>query len=141
MHLRAAIIALPLWLLLACKPQNTHVVGPFYLSYFETRDEMALFRCPGGPDNGCAIDGLQDATVYAAGGDNKHVVVARHPRTNGSTKQDISEFFYFVRIKNEQHGWGSNPERIVGPLTEKQFDIAKRELGLPNFSIVFDDLK
>jgi len=137
----AAAISLPLLLLTACEPQNTHVVGPFYLSYFETRDEMAVFRCPEGPDHGCAIDGLPDATVYAAGGDRKYVVVARHPRTNGSIKRNVSEVFYFARIRDERSGWGNNPEHIVGPLTEKQFDSAKRELGLPSFSIVFDDLK
>jgi len=141
MRLSAAIIALTLLFLTACEPQNTHVVGPFYLSYFETRDQMALFRCPGEPDQGCAIDGLPNATVYAAGGDNNYVVVARHPHANESTKRDVSEFFYFARIREERRGWGSSPEHIVGPLTEKQFDVAKRELSLPNFSIVFDDLK
>jgi hypothetical protein len=135
------VISLPLLLLTACEPEPIQVAGPFYLTYFETRDEMALFRCPDGPEHGCAIDGLPDATIYAAGGNRSYVVVVRHPRVNGVIERNVSEFFYFARIANERRGWGNSPEHIVGPLTENQFREAKQKLGLPDFSIFFDDLK
>jgi len=137
------LLGIAIWTAFLITDARTHVSGPFYLMYFETRDQMALFRCPDGPDRGCAIDGLPDATVYAAGADERYIVVARHPHVEAdhSFDQSVSEYFYFARINNERRGWGNNPEQIIGPLNDNQFRTAKRKLRLPDFSIVLDDLK
>ena len=136
---RLAIGLLPL-LLAACGDDVTPVDGPFYLTYLETRDQMALYRCPKGPNDGCAIDGLPDATVFAAGADKMYIVVARHPRVGGATNRQVTEYFYFARIPQEREGWGFNPEKIVGPLTQVQFDADKSRLHLPEFSVHLRDL-
>jgi hypothetical protein len=127
-------------MLAACEPASIPVAGPFYLTYFENPREMALFRCPG-PGSGCAIDGLPGPTVYAAGADQKYIVVASHPFSNGQIKRSIVQYFYFARIKTERQGWGNDPEHIIGPLSEQQFNAARKKYGLPDFSIVLDDLK
>ena len=115
-----------------------HVAGPFYLTYFETEDQMSLFRCPTGPRGvGCAIDGLPDATVFAAGADTRYVVVARHPLGN----RNVTEYFYFARTDRESRGWGNGPEKIIGPISADAFDAAQAKLRLPPLSIVMDDLK
>jgi hypothetical protein len=58
--------------------------------------------------------------VLAAGADSHFVTVHS---TRG--------YYYFARVPQERAGWGSNPERIIGPLTEAEFALAKREHGLP----------
>jgi hypothetical protein len=120
--LRLPILAL-LLAATACD-RKVEVDHPFYLWSIESPDETALFRCPRGPDEGCAIDGLPGPRVFAAGADPKHVVVAS---TQG--------YFYFARVSNETGGWGANPEKIVGPLTEEEFESAKAKLGLPDFTV------
>jgi hypothetical protein len=102
---------------------------------------MALFRCPNGPDDGCAGDGLPDATVFAAGSDEKYVVLVRHPYKDGDFDRKRSEYFYFARVKAEFGGWGNNPEKIIGPLDQDEFFKAKRQHNLPDFSIRLSDLE
>src|SRR6185437_14795757 len=135
------IVVLSAFVLSACEPEAIHVAGPFYLTYFETRDQMSLFRCPDGPSGGCAIDGLPDETVFAAGGNTRFVVIARHPRKSIHTDRGRVEYFYFLRIKNERKGWGEKPEKIVGPLSQAQFEAAKMRYDLPDFSIRIKDLE
>jgi hypothetical protein len=43
----------------------------------------------------------------------------------------VLNYFYFARVPEETYGWGANPEKIVGPLTAAQFDVAEKSLGLP----------
>jgi hypothetical protein len=138
---RAALLTL--LLLMGCDSDATHVAGPFYLMWVDISEETALYRCPDGPDRGigCAIDGLPGSTVFAAGADRRYVVVARHPRDNNATNKDITQYFYFARIPEESKGWGNNPEKIIGPLTQRQFDAHRISLHLPDLSIVLDDLK
>ncbi|HEX4301837.1 MAG TPA: hypothetical protein VHZ78_03535 [Rhizomicrobium sp.] len=136
-----ALIGLEFFIISAvyAEPEYVHVAGPFYLTYFETRDQMSLFRCPTGAPGGvgCAIDGLPDATVFAAGADARYVVVARHPHDN----RTVTEYFYFARVDRESQGWGNGPEKIIGPISEDEFGAAQAKLGLPPLSIVMDDLK
>ena len=117
------LIAMLLLPAAACD-RKVEVDHPFYLWSIESSEETALFRCPQGPDEGCAIDGLPGPRVFAAGADKKHVVVAS---TQG--------YFYFARVPNETGGWGANPEKIIGPLTEEEFASAKQQLALPDFTV------
>jgi hypothetical protein len=119
-----------------------HIAGPFYLTTAEMREDTALFRCL--ENGGCARDTLPDVTAYAAGGDDRYVVLVGHPREGTEIEPQIdwsaSAYFYFHRLPTETRGWGPNPEQIKGPLTKAEFERAKAELGLPPFSVVLDDL-
>lgn len=97
--MRAVAIFLFALLLSGCGRTTTHVAGPFYLTYFENPHEMLLFRCPNGPDEGCAGESFPDATFFAAGASEKYIVLARHPYNdqNRSLDRDRTEYFYFAR--------------------------------------------
>ena len=129
------LLAVSMAIFSACSPQALEVSRPFYLTYIENSDDSALFRCPKGPGNGCAIDGLPGPYVFAAGADSHFVVVARYPKVDGAIDRTRTEYFYFARIPEETSGWGRNPERIIGPLTASDFNRAKAENGLPEFSV------
>ncbi len=137
---RGWMIAALLPLLAGCDQDKIQVAGPFYLTYFETYDQMALFRCPG-PNTGCAGEGLPGSTVFAAGADKKYIVAARHPWSDHNIDRSVTQYYYFARIRLESGGWGDNPEKIVGPLDKQEFDAATASLHLPPLSIVLDDLK
>jgi hypothetical protein len=141
--MRAAAIFLFALLLSGCGRTTTHVAGLFYLTYFENPDEMLLFRCPNGPDEGCAGESFPDATVFAAGASEKYIVLARHPYNDKdrSLDRDRTEYFYFARVKEEFRGWGDNPEKVIGPLNGVEFLGAKSRYHLPNFSIHLSDLE
>lgn len=116
----------------ACGRRAVEVDHPFYLMFIEDPREVALFRCPNGPDSGagCAMDGLPGPRVTAAGANARFVVVARQPGAGGPTL-----YYYFARVPEETRGWGNNPERIVGPLDEDEFEAAKARLRLPEFTV------
>ena len=116
----------------ACGQRAVEVDHPFYLMFIEDPREVALFRCPGQPGVGCAIDGLPGPYVEAAGANERFVVVAQRPSEGegGPTR-----YFYFARIPEETQGWGNNPERVVGPLNQEEFEATKVRLGLPEFTV------
>src|SRR5687767_7927091 len=103
----AILIAL---LCAGCQPRFVEVDHPFYLGYFDDPGEIWLFRCPSGVNGGCAVDGLLGPGVVAAGADSRFVVV-----------QSSVGYYYFERIPRETGGWGHNPERIRGPLSEADY--------------------
>ena len=111
--------------------REVEVDHPFYLMFIEDPDEVALFRCPNGPGNGCAIDGLPGPYVTAAGANDRFVVVAQQPSPGGGP----TRYYYFARVAEETRGWGNNPERIVGPLDARAFAAVKARLGLPELSV------
>lgn len=102
-----------------CERSPLKVAGPFYLDTMPASSEVALYRCPNGPDQGCAVDGLP-MQVIAAGGNKDFIVV-----------YGAKGYYYFHRIGNETSGWGNKPEKIVGPISETEFDAARRRLNLP----------
>jgi hypothetical protein len=123
----AATIILGAALLGACSRAPAHVVGPFYLDTLPDTSDVYLFRCPDGPGNGCAVDGLPGPGIVRAGGNSKYVVATQADRSDPRALH----YFYFARVPQETRGWGHNPEKIVGPLTKPEFDLARQSLGLP----------
>lgn len=105
---------------------------PFYLMYIKDPREVALFRCPNEPGIGCAIDGLPGPRVVAAGANRQFVVVAQKP---DSDEGGPTSYYYFARVPEERGGWGNNPERIVGPLNERDFTATKVKLRLPDLTV------
>ena len=120
-------IPLVVALLAGCSRAPVHVGGPFYLDTLPDSSDVYLVRCPSGPKAGCAVDGLPGPRVVRAGANAQYVVVAEAANPG----HDPSRYFYFARVPEETRGWGSNPERIVGPLTKAQFNYAQRNLSLP----------
>jgi hypothetical protein len=123
MKLRAPLILLAL-AAGGCKQRFVEVDHPFYLGHREDPEKVALFRCPDGPDSGCAADGLPGPVVISAGADSRFVVVRAR-----------RGYYYFARVPQETYGWGNNPERIVGPLNSTEFARAKKQLRLPDPAI------
>ena len=107
-----------------CEPSPQKVAGPFYLDTTPDSREVALYRCPNGPDQGCAIDDLPVLNVIAAGGDKDFIAI-----------HSTSGFYYFRRVDSERSGWGIKPEIVVGPMSESEFNVASRKLNLPALSI------
>lgn len=116
-------------LVAGCGRQPVEVDHPFYLSFLEDPREVALFRCPTRPEDGCAIDGLPGPRIVAAGADKRFIVVAQEP-----TSGEEARYYYFARVPEETHGWGNNPEKIIGPLTADQYSRAKLALSLPELT-------
>ena len=110
-----------------CSRAPVHVIGPFYLQKFVETDDIYLFRCPDGPQEGCAVDGLPGPRIVGAGGNDRYVVVAQADPSNA----DVVRYFYFARVPQETRGWASNPEKIIGPLTALEFDNARKAMNLP----------
>jgi hypothetical protein len=125
-----ALLAIPViaCTAVACDRRSREVSHPFYVQELSDSTEQALYRCPDGPDGGCAIDGLPGPNVVAAGADDTHVVVAQ--QSNGRVV-----YFYFARVPEEAGAYGLNPELIVGPLDRRTFEQAKKQLSLPDFDI------
>ena len=129
MHLRrqgplAAALASATALCTACNSGPVEVSDPFYLWHLEDPQATALFRCVDVRELTCAIDGLPDPPVLAAGA-NAQFVVLRKPEG----------YFYFRRTPQERRGWGRDPEVIIGPLSDSQFVAAQQDLGLPDANV------
>ncbi|HEY3814241.1 MAG TPA: hypothetical protein VGL66_13530 [Caulobacteraceae bacterium] len=118
-------------LLGGCSRPPVHVSGPFYVGTLAETNDVYLIRCPHGPDEGCAVDGLPGPRIVAAGANGRYIVVAQA----GDSDDQERRYFYFARVPQEVAGWGNNPERIVGPLTQAEFDKAAHDLHLPPLTI------
>jgi hypothetical protein len=88
----------------------------------------------------CVGDGLPGPATFSAGIDPRYVVLARHPISGqGVLEQGVTEYYYIIRTADE--GRGVWPGNIKGPLDQRRFEQERRRLGLPAFSITYDDLK
>ena len=114
------------------------LTGPYHLVAVDEMGQMSL--CRELDDGNCAGDGLPDETVFAAGADQRFVTLARHPRKwPDPADRSTTEYYYLIRTSTEARGLP--PENVKGPLTQQQFELEKRRLGLPDFSRVFNELK
>ena len=115
--------------------RDQRVVGRYYLVAIDDSDNTRVcFR----PDNAfCAGERLPDAAVFAAGGDERYVVVARHPyEVPGPLDRSVTEYYYIIREPNDRM-----PGETVGPLDEAEFRTETERLSLPDFSITIDRLR
>jgi hypothetical protein len=114
--------------------------GPYRLVAVDVVEDVSLCRSVNKDRHGdCVGDGLPGATVFQAGFNNKYVVVARHPFHENSINRSIYEYYYITRSDDE---WNIvKPVPVHGPLNETDYAKEKTRLTLPDFSIVFHDLK
>lgn len=152
MQSRRVVVALGALLVLAasaCIPFGGFVYdlrlgGPYRLVAVDTMDQMIVCRDMGTLGD-CVGDMLPSATVFAAGIDDEHLVigrrVTREPFVDRPANYGEIEFYYVVRTADEAEPAGLRQENIIGPLTQSEFESAKAEFDLPEFSRVFDELR
>lgn len=133
--LRVATIA-SLFLLLSCGfVHDETLVGPYKLVAVDISGDMSL--CWSSLD-GQTCDGIVGPTVFAAGFNEKFVVVEIHP----NDKKAITQFFYVIREpENENNDFGPTVQSVQGPFNKRNYEIEKARLKLPEFTRTFDDLK
>jgi hypothetical protein len=124
----AVVIALT-----GCGRSSVEVADPFYLmDYGETDETFALFRCLEGSGKSCFLDNGFGPGVVAAGGNVRFIAFKKHG-AGGEVASE--EYFYFARTPYERGGWGLHPEKLIGPLDQRQFNRIRRQLGLPELSV------
>ncbi len=100
--------------------------GKFRLIAIDTQSQMSLIH----EDSSVSLVG---PTVFAAGADEKYIVLKQHPALDDSgTKFDRAITSYFIVGRDKS---------VRGPLKKEEFDRLAASLSLPPFSKVFDDLK
>lgn len=114
------------------------LVGPYRLVAVDGREEMALCRSLEGGD--CLGHGLPGRTVFAAGADDRYVVIARHPSAFGEPLNKAVTEYYVVERSPDEADLRFRPE-VLGPFDQAEFDERVSQLSLPEFTIVFDDLR
>src|SRR5262249_39333811 len=112
------------------------LVGPYRLVAVDIDEQMMLcWSLPGGD---CVGDNLPGPMIFAAGFDDRYVVVAQHPWSQGSTEPPnikVTRFYYVVRDHKAEVGkFGPPPENIKGPFDQNGFEAEKVRLKLPDFS-------
>ncbi len=112
--------------------------GPYRLVAVDTREDMTVCRSLEGGD--CLGDGLPGRTVFAAGANDRYLVIARHPSVFGEPMNKAVTEYYVVERSPDEADPASRPE-VFGPFDQAEFDARVRELSLPEFTIVFDDLR
>jgi len=114
------------------------VAGPYRLVAVDSMEQMLLCRSFEG-SNDCMGDGLPGETIFAAGADDRHLVLARHPREWPSPPdRRVTEYYYIVRAPDEAR---NGPRAVRGPFTAEQFGREKVRLHLPEFSRTFEELR
>lgn len=109
------------------------LAGPYRLVAVDETEQMLLCRDLGG---GCAGDGLGGQTVFAAGANKRYIALAIHPKSD----HDKTDYYYLIRSPHEAED-GGRGAILKGPLNQNEFSRAKRNLALPQFQRVFDELK
>jgi hypothetical protein len=86
--------------------------------------------------------GVIDEMVFEAGFDNKYIIAKQHPRNFPSPPNKLITNYYIISIVDTPT---LSPEKgVIGPLTQQNFDIKRKELGIPNsltFTIAIRDEK
>lgn len=105
--------------------------GPYRLVAIDTMDQMSVSYDLG---DGSSI-GRIGATVFAVGWSKEFIVAKRHPSNNKET----TEYFYLTRSSDSKY---ADPSvSVTGPLTEAEFNVRRKGLGLPEFTMEIRSLK
>ena len=122
---------------------NVHdekLVGRYRLVAIDTNEQMMLCWSVPSSDGDCLGDELPGNTLFAAGYNTNYIVAATHPSRSGQpVNRAVTHYYFVTRSPTDEisYPWG----RTTGPLTEAQFNAAKAQRGLPDFSRVFEDLR
>ena len=114
------------------------LIGPYRLVAVDAREDMIV--CRGLANGDCVGDGLPGATVFAAGGSERYLVIARHPSTFPHPPDRTVTEYYFAERNADEGQPGARPT-VHGPFEQAEFEAQRRRLDLPPFTVVFEDLK
>ena len=127
-------------LLLGCggPAYEERLSGPWRLVAVDTIGQLNLVWCSSDGST-CAGDRLPDLAVYAAGSNERFVIVAGHPSTDrfGGFNRSVSEFFYITRSQEEDTRL--DPKAVKGPFDVSLYETEKLRVGLPDLSRKFPE--
>ena len=119
------------------------LVGPYRVVAVDIDEQREL--CWSYNSRDCLTDGLPGPMVYAAGFDDRYLVIAIHPwsddgKADTPPPSKASHFFYVIRDLDKEAeagktGFHGAPyTAIKGPFDQRAFDAEKARLHLPDFS-------
>jgi hypothetical protein len=109
------------------------LVGPYRLFAGDNSEELAVVYDP--DNNGGTL--RVGSTVIEVGWDDRYLVAANRRGEPGS---DLS--YYYLDMTKDHIGGISESEGILfGPFTEEEFKSLKAEIGLPEFSVHYPELR
>ena len=115
--------------------KNEHLTERYYFVAVDARENMSLGYSVN-DDNSSFIDVVGE-TVFAAGYDDKYIILKQHPSNNRAITT-----YYIVLIHKE---FNYSPEKdVIGALTLAQFNEKRKELNISDevtFNIEIEDLK
>ena len=115
--------------------KNEHIIGRYYFVAVDARENMSLGYSVN-DDNSSFVDVVGE-TVFAAGYDDKYIIVKQHPENNRSVTN-----YYIVPIYKD---FNYSPEKgVIGALTLEQFNEKRKELNIDDsvmFSKEIENLK
>jgi len=109
-----------------------HIVDKYYLQATDIGEQLCLAYCPDG--NGCFP--IIPETVFAAGYNEKYIIVKQHPNNNRS----ITNYFILTFAEAKER---AGKDCLFIPLTLEEFEKQQKLLHLENvkFTTVFKELE
>jgi len=112
----------------------------YYFIAVDIREDCALsYHEPSDASNyGTVIE----ATVFAAGYNDKYMIVKQHPRTFPNQPDKKITNYYILPLKKEMNWRTKNG--LIGPLTQEEFTEKRKELNISDsltFTKVIEELE
>ncbi len=103
--------------------------GPYVLRASEHKEQLHI-----GLDTGKILVTRVDAVVVDVGWDGQYIVASQRPPDEPGGELS----YYYIAVGEGTRG---RPEDVTGPLTEDEFNGAKQDLGLPEFTLHYSELR
>ncbi len=119
-----------------------HLTGNYYLIAVDSKDDMDVCYHPQRGD--APYTGITGASVYAAGYDNDFILVKAYPALKDRTGISLHRYdsstteYYIIPVNNTQEAWEAQESKF-GPFGKEDFEVKRRELGVPD-NITFKEL-
>ncbi|SEJ36059.1 hypothetical protein SAMN05216327_10927 [Dyadobacter sp. SG02] len=87
--------------------------------------------------------GVVGPCIFAAGVDDNFIILKEHPTTLDGINREVT-LYYILPLKNSINSVEEAREKVIGPLTEKEFGITRRQYLVAkslDFKVVFSDLE
>lgn len=110
---------------------NEHVLGNFYLTTLESKDDLCLSYYDSASKSYPII---VDCGIYNVQYNKEYIIVKKHPFLKPDSRlrynKDVTEI-YIVKIVNTKYFEDKN---CLGPFTEEEFIVKKKELNVEGLS-------
>jgi hypothetical protein len=87
------------------------------------------------------FDNVVDATVFAAGTNDRYIVVKQHPIAEDQQHFDRTVTNYFIVDRMLAATLRDRKKGVIGPLTKDQFEERASAIQLPSFTKTFPTLE